>query len=369
MPIFMDRHDVSADVNAEHVAQLHTEDLKIQHLFGCKGMTYWFDGERKTAFCLIEAPNKEAIQKMHDQAHGDVPHMIIEVDSAVVESFLGRIEDPKKSQNTELNIINDPAFRTIVLIKLEKLSLKFSGFDTRTKALQYSGNSIVNTISNFKGRIVNQKPDYFLISFDSVTNAVSCAIEIKTNLEQGLVNEMEGILKVKIGLNAGVPVTEKGGLFEDTIRLSDRLCDVSNDQIVVSSEVKDLFESENLNVSINKELVHTFSPNDEYFLNALMDYTESEWSNTSLNITEFSKKLGYSKSQLYRKMIATTGKSPNKFIKDYRMHKALKLLNKQSGNISEIAFETGFNSPAYFSKCFQESFGILPSKYIQPRSA
>src|SRR5690606_40453699 len=121
MPIYMDRHDISGGATAEAVARLHQADLEIQHLFGCKGLTYWFDGERKTAFCLIEAPDMEAIRTMHKQAHGDVPHRIIEVVDTVVESFLGRIQDPKKSRNAALNIINDPAFRTIMVIRLEHI--------------------------------------------------------------------------------------------------------------------------------------------------------------------------------------------------------------------------------------------------------
>ncbi len=59
MPIYMDRHDLSDAVTAEHIARLHQEDLKIQDQFGCRGLTYWFDEKRKTAFCLIEAPNEE----------------------------------------------------------------------------------------------------------------------------------------------------------------------------------------------------------------------------------------------------------------------------------------------------------------------
>jgi hypothetical protein len=50
----MDRHDVSDQVTAENVAELHQQDLKIQHQFNCNGLTYWFDEKRKTAFCLIE---------------------------------------------------------------------------------------------------------------------------------------------------------------------------------------------------------------------------------------------------------------------------------------------------------------------------
>lgn len=61
MPIYMDRHDVSDEVTAKHVAELHQEDLKIQHKHNCKGLTYWFDEERKTAFCLIDALDKQCM--------------------------------------------------------------------------------------------------------------------------------------------------------------------------------------------------------------------------------------------------------------------------------------------------------------------
>ena len=59
------------------------------------------------------------------------------------------------------------------------------------------------------------------------------------------------------------------------------------------------------------------------------------------------------------------GKSPNSFLKEYRLNKALALLDRQVSNISEIAYETGFSSPTYFSKCFYEAYGVLPSKYIK----
>ncbi len=104
MPIYMDRHDLTEDINADHVAKIHQEDLKVEHQFGCKGLTYWFDDKRKTAFCLIDAPNKKALQDMHDHAHGAIPTNIIEVDPNLVESFLGRIEDPDKTKNAELKI-------------------------------------------------------------------------------------------------------------------------------------------------------------------------------------------------------------------------------------------------------------------------
>lgn len=365
MPIYMDRHDVSEEVTAEIVADLHQKDLKIQHQFDCKALTYWFDAKRKTAFCLVEAPDKKAIQEMHDFAHGVVAHRIIEVDGAIVESFLGRIEDPEKSQKTELNIINDPTFRIIMVAEIKAALLEDSTDKRVHAAINHQNRSIVRITDQFEGRVVKRKVNNLLISFDSVTHAVLCALESQDIFKKLLRARDNPPIQLKIGLCGGAPVSEKEGFFEDTIQMAERLCGVVKGQIVVSSEVKDLYESENLNISIGREYINALSSNDGKFLNLLMDYTDREWSNPTLNVDDFSRNLGYSKSQLYRKMIFVTGKSPNSFIRAFRLKKALQLLNKHSDNISEVAYEVGFNSPAYFSKCFQHTFGIRPSTYIR----
>ncbi len=349
----MDRHDVSDEVTAEIVAQLHQEDLKIQHKFDCKGMTYWFDDQRKTAFCLIEAPNSDAVKKMHDSAHGEVPHRIIEVDDSIVESFLGRIEDPKKSQNTRLNIINDPAFRTLMVVELNRISLRDQSYKKLFKCT-------LEEIGKFNGRIVKQKRNYILTSFVSVTKAVLCALEIQKLITNYNSDKKE--IEYNIGLNAGVPVTEKDGLFEEAVKMAERFCAINNKQIVMSSEVIDLYEGENQNITIDSKLVKVIYPSDTVFLNTLMEHIEKEWSNTSLNVEIFSKNLGYSKSKLYRKIMPIAGKSLNAFLKEYRLSHALRLLNEQSLNVSEIAFETGFNSPTYFTREFKKRYGYLPTQ-------
>jgi AraC-like DNA-binding protein len=147
------------------------------------------------------------------------------------------------------------------------------------------------------------------------------------------------------------------------------MCDVVKEQLVITTEVKLLYESENRNATIDDEMVKILKPNEEKFLMQLIDFVEKIWNKSDFNVNDFSKALGYSKSQLYRKLTHLTGQSPNNFLKEYRLHKALNLLHKQQGNISEIAFETGFNSAAYFSKCFLEKYGLLPSKYIQQHIA
>ena len=368
MPIYMDRHDVPETVTAENVAQLHQADLRIQDQFGCRGLTYWFDEKRKTAFCLIEAPDAMAIHKMHDHAHGQVPHSVIEVDISIVESFLGRIADPEKAKNTKLNIISDPAFRTIMVISLKRVSLIQNDPVQSKSSLNNFHNAILGLLKNYDGVPFKQTENYFLVSFKSISNAVHAAFEIQSlfkDLMNGLKNEK---ILLKIGLSAGLPVTEKRLIFEDTIDLAERMCKISKGEILITSEVKELFNSENLNALTEGEDINVLTQTDEKFLTLLMDFIEPNWNNTNLKVDDFIKPIGCSKSQLYRKMILLTGKSLNNFIKEYRLNEALTLLNKNIGNVSEIAFESGFSSPSYFSKCFQKRYGLSPSEYLPGKS-
>jgi AraC-like DNA-binding protein len=364
MPIYLDLHEMPDGVTAEHVAEMHQADLKIEHKFNCRGLTYWCDEKRQTAFCLIEAPNKQALKDLHAKAHGDVPLKIIEVDGTIVESFLGRIEDPEKSQNTELNIINDPAFRVLMVIET-------SNYLDRLEANQFSiftqkfHNSVTKRLQKFNGSVVKKNNNNYLVSFKTVTDAVLCAQKIQYQFKYVTPKFDPSSRKLNIAISSGIPVTDKESIFEDTITLATRMCDIIKEPFVITSEVNALYESENRNATIDKKSVRILKVSDEKFLTQLMDFIEDKWHNSDFDVSYFSKAMGYSKSQLNRKLKTLTRLSPNNFLKEFRLHKALQLLYKQKGNISEIAFETGFNSAAYFSKCFLNKYGILPSKYIK----
>ena len=369
MPIYMDRHDVSETVTAEQVAQLHQQDVKVQDQFGCRGLTYWFDNKRKTAFCLIEAPDMQALEDMHNHAHGQVPHRIIEVEPGIVESFLGRIEDPKKNNDTELNIIDDPAFRTLMIIELKQPEPFQTTFQQFQSSLRNLNQEIAALLGSYDGKLVKQNDYYYLVSFQSVSGAVHAAFKIQSVFHIHADVDLKNKITLKIGLSAGVPVTEKQLLFEDTIKIADRMCQVIRGEIIVTSDVKHLYESENANTFHENENVISLTKEDEKFIAAFMDHMDSVWNDANLKVDDFNRPAGHSKSQLYRKMMSLTGKSPNTFIKDYRLNEAVKLLNKSAGNISEIAFETGFSSPSYFSKCFQKKYGHFPSGYLISKTA
>jgi len=360
MPIFMDFHDLPDGVSAKHVAEMHQADLDIEHKYNCRGLTYWCDEKRQTAFCLIDAPNKQAVLDLHQNSHGAVPQRIIEVNDTIVESFLGRIEDPEKSKNTSLNIINDPAFRTIMVVKIKTKTLRTSHTNTLKAAIRGYTSSINTLTATYNGRIVKQEANTFLMSFASVTDAINCGVKIQETHNCVITPD----LVFKIGISAGIPVTKKEGFFEDTIKTSNYLSDIVKGDFSITTAVKELYEGENQNkpIAANKT-ISVLSSSDEDFMTQLITYTDEIWSHNATTVNDFEENLGYSKSRLYRTMMNLVGKSPNIFLRDYRLDKALALLEKQHCNISEIAYQTGFSSPAYFSKCFHKKYGILPSNY------
>ena len=82
---------------------------------------------------------------------------------------------------------------------------------------------------------------------------------------------------------------------------------------------------------------------------------------SDFGMLELMRELRMSRTQIYRKVKVLTGKSPTVFIRSIRLHHGKKLLEQSEMNVSEIAYETGFRSPSYFSKLFLEEFGTTPS--------
>lgn len=85
--------------------------------------------------------------------------------------------------------------------------------------------------------------------------------------------------------------------------------------------------------------------------------------NEKFNLSDLANDLGYSRSQLLRKVKASTGKTVNKFICQIRLEESVKLLQQENLTSSQIAYKVGFNSPSYFNKCFLEFYGVTPGEY------
>ncbi len=79
MSLYMDIHKGVEGLTAEAVAEAHEKDLEVQQKHGVKFLKYWYNEDDGTVFCLSEAPNKEAAEAVHREAHGLVADEIIEV--------------------------------------------------------------------------------------------------------------------------------------------------------------------------------------------------------------------------------------------------------------------------------------------------
>ncbi|WP_347159065.1 nickel-binding protein [Pontibacter chitinilyticus] len=368
MPIYMDRHDFSG-VTASDVAAAHQEDLKIQAKYGCRGLTYWFDEERQTAFCLIEGPDQEAVKNMHLEAHGLVPFEIIEVDTQVVKAFLGRIEDPQAQalRQETLFAFKDSAFRTLMATELKEAALLPAKVGpSEAQSLSTLHKAIIRaSLLKYEGQEVRATRHGFLASFVSASQAVRCALAIQEALREQHTQCGADLPDVEIGLSAGTPVNGSSDFFGKAIQLATRLCKVSGaGHVVISATVKDLFKQEETTALREGHLIRTLNLPEERFLNQLYDLTETAWQENNLTVQAFAKACGLSKSQLYRKTVSLLGYSPVDFVKEFRLTKAVEILESQQNSIAEVAYDAGFTSPSYFSKCFQQRFHILPSSFV-----
>jgi YesN/AraC family two-component response regulator len=104
---------------------------------------------------------------------------------------------------------------------------------------------------------------------------------------------------------------------------------------------------------------------DELFIHKALDLIEKNISKTDYTVEELSRDLGISRTLLYKRILALTGKPPLEFIRTLRLKRAAQLLQKSQLNVSEIAFQVGFNDPKYFRKHFKNEFGVIPSKYLE----
>ncbi len=103
------------------------------------------------------------------------------------------------------------------------------------------------------------------------------------------------------------------------------------------------------------------------FIEKITAITEENISNCHFGVEELAREMGISTASLYRKIHALTTKSPIHFIKEIRLRKALELMKQEGMTAAEVSYQTGFNSPAYFTNCFHEYYGYPPGEVKKMR--
>ena len=98
------------------------------------------------------------------------------------------------------------------------------------------------------------------------------------------------------------------------------------------------------------------------FYARFLEIVRGEMGNPELNVDTLASKMGLGRSQFYRKIKALTNYSPVELLRSIRLKQARELLTSTSRSVSEIAYEVGFSTPAYFTRCYREAFGETPSE-------
>ena len=246
MPLYMDIHNLPEGTTPEDVAKAHASDMETQQKYGVEYQKYWVNEKTGKVFCLVHAPNAEAAECVHREAHGLLAEKIIEVEPDVAEVFLG---------GTETNSVGavllpgggtdarDPGIRTVLFTDIaNSTSLTQSLGDEAALALLGVHDTIVRAaLSDLGGREVKHTGDGIMASFVSAAGAVRCAIQIQRELDKYAQANPERPLKVRVGAAAGEPVEQRNDLFGSTVQLASRLCaHAQPEQILVSNAIPDL---------------------------------------------------------------------------------------------------------------------------------
>ena len=105
---------------------------------------------------------------------------------------------------------------------------------------------------------------------------------------------------------------------------------------------------------------------DDAFLQKVKAVVELHIGDEGFSVEDLGNEVGMSRSQIHRKLTALTGMSATDFVRYLRLHRAKDLLKQNAATVAEIAYSVGFGSPAHFTKCFHDQFGMTPTEVRQP---
>jgi class 3 adenylate cyclase len=246
MPLYMDIHHLDEGTTPEDLAKAHAKDMETQRKYGVEYTKYWVNETGRKVFCLAHAPNAEAAERVHREAHGMIPEKIIEVQPELAEGFLGGVGTnaagaaifPGGTADAR-----DPGIRTVLFTDIvNSTTLTQSLGDEAALAIFGVHDTIVrDALAELGGREVKHTGDGIMASFVSAAGAVRCAIQIQRELDKHAQANPERSLKVRVGAAAGEPVEQNNDLFGSTVQLAARLCGHAQpEQILVSNAIPDL---------------------------------------------------------------------------------------------------------------------------------
>jgi AraC-like DNA-binding protein len=347
-PLYIDLH-IDNSLTPELISKCHVADKAIQQKYGVRYLQIFLNQPQGYLFCLVEGPDKESCERVHQEAHGNIACNILEITESDFGALLAKKEKDALDFTVNSDGTLDTGSRTILAIDLLGPGEEYRA----AKQL------IAGTFQQHDGRSGARFENRLLAVFDSCEGAVHAALTIAK-----LIRESNLPIEVRMGVDLGPPLKQTGDFFEDVCKSADCFCFISPaGHVTLSAKVMQLCEHYN---TPDSRLLNVVAPNDAKLLNRLMSCIENIWHESDVTIGALAREIGVSKSQLTRKLNMLSGLSPNDFVREFRLRKAMRLLQEGSLNIGEITMAVGFNNPSYFTKCFRKRFGKAPSDYCPP---
>lgn len=244
-------------------------------------------------------------------------------------------------------------------------------------------------IQQYRGTIVEKFGDGSMATFDGPGKAVNCGLDLQERITAF-------DIPIKIAVHTGECIMMRDGIGGLAVYIAKQVHEnASSQNILITQSVKNLLYGSGLETEPTKELsitgikdsiqLHTVkvnptesnvdptssedivlqkTPQNHSFLEDVLQCIENHLSEADFAIDTLCRELAISERQLQRKLKLITNKSPNQMIRSVRLHRAKDLILIEGMSISDSAYEAGFNSLSYFTKCFKIEFGKLPSEML-----
>src|SRR5688500_11471164 len=241
-PLCLPRHEPppgALSITRDDVFNWSDIDLSIQPRYGAGSLSALVALDQQMGFCIVEAPNAEAVQAIHREAHGNTYSKIIEIDHHTLNAFLGVTNSLDELGHQ--GIAFQPTLRTILFTDLEgSTEMNRQLGDERALAVRPRQDEILGAaLATTGGRQVKTLGDGILACFMSVVKGLECAVRIQQGVAS--IAGAEWPLRVRVGLAAGEPVADGDDLFGMAVNLASRVCDACEPGAVcVTSSVRDL---------------------------------------------------------------------------------------------------------------------------------
>jgi class 3 adenylate cyclase len=227
MPLYLDIHNVPG-AGADDLRRAHEADIAVQSRHGVDYKKYWHNEKCGKVFCLVDAPNKEAAIRVHEEAHGLVPEKMIEVDPDLIEGFLGGGPDdhgaalvPGTTRGER-----DTATRSVLftdIVGSTEMAQRL-GDDVSMELLTTHDAIVRDAVTSHNGRVIKHTGDGIMAVFLSSHQAVKAACAIQSAVAVLAPAGNCPAFQVRIGAAAGEPIERDNDFFGSTVNLAARLC-------------------------------------------------------------------------------------------------------------------------------------------------